>query len=339
MVVGRMIPGEDNSGMDVDESSDNISDQDYLILRSNQALKQGNVWEAKTWMLTARALFPNNFDIQFEAYINEKKNGNVVDCARNFSVLFDKFPKEQKMIEEINNLMKFLRNQNPDKESVEEGEEKYYLEMFEKMTDDVQKKLIVFAAERSENALDHCKLMLILVKRFTDEMNKYGEKLIETLNEAETREDANKQQLRTLLVTEVLPTVLNHDKIKINSKLLLNNLYKAQEYILGVNISSSRSHLKTEPGWSLLYNLTHCVARILGWPAVPHVSPDAAVIPIDQFLNILSSSPTPMFQVISCLVLHTVSEYSALSQVRLIVIGQFIRILFSYWSEVKYTDL
>ena len=70
--------------MDVTED---CTDEEYLILRSKKALEQGNISEAKTWMLTARSIFPHNFSIQFEAYMSEKKAGNVKECAKCFQVI------------------------------------------------------------------------------------------------------------------------------------------------------------------------------------------------------------------------------------------------------------
>ena len=77
---------------------DSLSDEEYLIARARQAWKEGNVHEAKTWMLTARSIFPDNFGIQLEAYVSEKEGGNVKESAKYFQKLFEKFPNEEKML-------------------------------------------------------------------------------------------------------------------------------------------------------------------------------------------------------------------------------------------------
>ena len=213
--------------------------------------------------------------------------------------------------------MEVLRRKNPDQECVE-GESKFYVDMFENISNEVKKKMIICAADKAVDPLDHCKLMIVFIKMFNQEIENYGEKLIETVNEAEIKllgpNPDPLNQYRTILVTEILPTVLNFDRVRINSKLLLNNLYKAQEYILGCSLRRISGG-----SWSILYNIVHCVAKILGWPPVPHVAVEAASIPVDTYLSILTSSPTQMFHVTTCLVLHTVSEYMLASQDQIMV--------------------
>ena len=283
------------------DTSENVSDEDYLVRRAKQALEEGRVWEAKTWMLTARSIFPNNFSIQFEAYQSEKSRGNVKECAKCLQVLFDKFPNQQDLIVEINCLMDVLRRKKPE-DDTSEGSDSFYIDMFDNMTVDIQKKMILYATDqaKSSDPLEHIKFMLVFIKRFEDEVKVYGEQLIETVNKAETAAMGSSgdplNPYRTMLVTEILPTVLNQDKVKINSKLLLSNLFRAQEYVLGCALVKGSKNDQCNGSWSLLFNIVHNVARLLGWPAVPHVSPDAGSVPVDQYLAIMSTSPTPMFQ-------------------------------------------
>ena len=204
--------------MEVDDDTlADCSDEEYLIRRSKQELAKGNIWDSKTWMLTARAIYPNNFAVQFEAYNSEKSAGNVKECAKCFQVLFDKFSSEEKLLSEIHKLMKVLRRKNPEQECVE-GEDKFYLDMFESISGEVQKKMIICAADKVSEPLEQCHLMLVLLKKFPEEISSHGEKLVETINGAETRDLGSNpdplNQYRSLLVTEILPTVLNHDTVE-----------------------------------------------------------------------------------------------------------------------------
>ena len=206
------------SEMEVDDDPlADCSDEEYLIRRSKQELAKGNIWDSKTWMLTARAIYPNNFAVQFEAYTSEKSAGNVKECAKCFQVLFDKFSSEDKLLSEIHKLMKVLRRKNPEQECVE-GEDKFYLDMFESISGEVQKKMIICAADKVSEPLEQCHLMLVLLKKFPEEISSHGEKLVETINGAETRDLGSNpdplNQYRSLLVTEILPTVLNHDTVE-----------------------------------------------------------------------------------------------------------------------------
>ena len=88
----KMSDHQDHSGPN--QFSTSCTDQEYLVLRSKEALARGNTWEAKTWMLTAKAIFPENFSIQFEAYCSERKERNVKESAKCIQSLFQKFPEE-----------------------------------------------------------------------------------------------------------------------------------------------------------------------------------------------------------------------------------------------------
>jgi len=77
MVVSDIEVDENMSTTSTYKALADCSDEEYLIMRAKIETEKGNITAAKTWMLTARAIFPNNFDVQFEAYMSEKKAGNV----------------------------------------------------------------------------------------------------------------------------------------------------------------------------------------------------------------------------------------------------------------------
>ena len=296
------------------------SDEEYLIMRAKIETEKGNISAAKTWMLTARAIFPNNFDVQFEAYMSEKKAGNVRECAKCLQVLFDNFPKQTKLLEEIHMLMKVLRKKNPESECAE-GDDKFYLDTFDHISGDHQKKMIRFAADKASDPLEHCKLMLVLLRKFSDEISVLGEKLIETINTAETREVGQVgdplNQFRTVLCTEILPTVLSDPRAKLDTKLVLANLYRVQEHVMA-------TALRPGPGaaWPLLYNTVICVSRLLSWlpgPGLPPVPLTATALPTEQLLSLVTSQGKINFHILASVVLHTVAEYTAASQDSILV--------------------
>lgn len=45
------------------DTSQTLSDEDYVIQRAKQALETDPL-QAKAWMLTAKTLYPNNFGVQ-----------------------------------------------------------------------------------------------------------------------------------------------------------------------------------------------------------------------------------------------------------------------------------
>ena len=295
------------------------SDEEYLIMRAKIETEKGNISAAKTWMLTARAIFPNNFDVQFEAYISEKKAGNVRECAKCLQVLFDNFPKQIKLLDEIHMLMKVLRKKNPESECAE-GDDKFYLDMFDHISGEHQKKMIRFAADKASDPLEHCKLMLVLLRKFNEEISVLGEKLIETINTAETREVGQVgdplNMFRTVLCTEILPTVLSDARVKLDTKLVLANLYRVQEHVMA-------SALRPGPGsWPLLYTTVISVSRLLAWlpaPALPPLPLTPTALPTEQLLSLVTSQGKINFHILASVVLHTVSEYTAASQDSILV--------------------
>ena len=50
-----------------DEQFSNMTDQDFLVHRA-RTMRSEDPYCSKSWMLTAKSLFPDNFSIQFEAY-------------------------------------------------------------------------------------------------------------------------------------------------------------------------------------------------------------------------------------------------------------------------------
>jgi hypothetical protein len=45
-------------------NTDAMSNEQYLIYQAKLALKQGDPYASKSWMITARTMFPDNFSVQ-----------------------------------------------------------------------------------------------------------------------------------------------------------------------------------------------------------------------------------------------------------------------------------
>ena len=319
----------DHSGPN--QFSTSCTDQEYLVLRAREAMGKGDTWEAKTWMLTARAIFPENFSIQFEAYTSEKEGRHVRESAKCLQSLFDKFPEEPNLVKELEVIMEVLRNVTNDQE-VMENDKKFYVDMFDEISESGQKRMIIFAAESAKESLEHCKLMLILMMKFPGEIPTYGEKLIETINNVEKHELGSSapplNQFRKMLVVDILPTVMASGKLKISSKLLLKNLYKAQEFVVAFVNKTSPVNFEIKNPWRLLYNILGGVGQCLGWSGMPSLPPNTTTIPVQEYLSHLSTlgrasiaAPADsrlaqqLFHILSCVLLHTLSQYTSLSQV------------------------
>lgn len=51
--------------MDVD-NNEGLSTAKWLVDRAKQSLKNSNIFEAKSWLLTAKTLYPKDFHVQVE---------------------------------------------------------------------------------------------------------------------------------------------------------------------------------------------------------------------------------------------------------------------------------
>lgn len=85
-----------------------LSDEDFIIAKAKNAQKL-NIHSAKAWMLTAKTLFPTNFNIQFEAYLMEKKSGNVQEAAECFTSLILSRQNISALLPEISAIANALR--------------------------------------------------------------------------------------------------------------------------------------------------------------------------------------------------------------------------------------
>ena len=68
-------------------------DEEYLISRAKRR-EEGRVL-SKSWLITARVMFPGNFNIQYEAYSMMKDDENVTEAAKAFQELFKEFVRRE----------------------------------------------------------------------------------------------------------------------------------------------------------------------------------------------------------------------------------------------------
>jgi len=54
---------DDSEQMDVDEKEGKTTAK-WLVNRAKQSLKDNNIFEAKSWLLTAKTLYPKDFHVQ-----------------------------------------------------------------------------------------------------------------------------------------------------------------------------------------------------------------------------------------------------------------------------------
>ncbi|CAG9772960.1 unnamed protein product [Ceutorhynchus assimilis] len=243
------------------------SDEDYVIQKAKEALKI-DPYTAKAWMLTAKSLYPNNFVVQFEAYLIEKTAGNVKEAAKCFSDLIGKF-EQVELWKEIEKVTAALRSEIDS----EDPERQFLCEMFKHISPKVQHKLLLFTANHCEDTMEHCRLLLLLLQRFPTAISSHGTPLVDTLMSAEKHNLDGHYPInsyRKLLVCELLPLLAKQEiKLELGHRLLLKLLNKALEYYFCC-LGKSSTNLQDKDSnnintWAKLFSVLEFIGKQLNW--------------------------------------------------------------------------
>ncbi|KAF2903241.1 hypothetical protein ILUMI_02937 [Ignelater luminosus] len=253
--------------MPVGEDLVNLSDEEYVVQNAKNALKVDPV-AAKAWMITAKTLYPHNFAVQFEAYKIEKEAGHVKEAAKYFSDLLGKFQQEPQFWQEIDNVTSALRIEADGNDP----EKQFLCEMFKHISLDVQHQLLLFTAERCEDTMEHCRLLLLLLQKFPTAVATYGPRLVDTLLSAEKHSHASNQPVnpyRKLLVCDLLPLLgAENVPVELAPKLLFKLLHKSTEFYLcclDLSRNSQDPNINVEDPWKKLFGVLELTGRHLGW--------------------------------------------------------------------------
>ncbi|XP_028162684.1 integrator complex subunit 10 [Ostrinia nubilalis] len=220
-----------------------ISDEDYIILRAKEAQKN-NLYSAKAWMLTAKTLFPSNFKIQFEAYQMEKQSGNVQEAADCFSSLIMSRQNLSDLLPEISAIANALRS----------SETSFLSQMFDNICPDIQLTILKTSVENSDDTMEHCRLLVLLLKKFPQ----LGvDSLVKTL--INTDKFFYDNRYARLLVVETLPLLSSLESPRLLQRLLIKAIDFYNSYV-----NDEAEHDISDP-WQRLYGVLDLLARQLGW--------------------------------------------------------------------------
>lgn len=252
----------------IDEMQENqLSDEEYVIYRTKNSHKH-DLATAKAWMITAKTLFPRNFAVQLEAYTTQKSANNPKEAARYFSSLFFDFPNEAELWEEVQQITCALQKANGNIIS------QFHCDMFSHMLTEVQHQLLLAMAERAEDTLEHCRLMLVLLSMLPQFVDTHGKKLADTLltSEKHSTYQTPVNCFRKLLVVDLLPTLLSSRTIDVPQKQLYRLILKSVDFYVSWFASGStliqgveESELKAEEAWTNLFKIMFAMGRKLGW--------------------------------------------------------------------------
>lgn len=64
-----------------------IEESENYMVKQAQNVRHSDPSSAKAWILTAKTLYPNAFNVQYEAYLLERDSKNYEEAAKCFSIM------------------------------------------------------------------------------------------------------------------------------------------------------------------------------------------------------------------------------------------------------------
>ncbi|XP_064190530.1 integrator complex subunit 10 isoform X3 [Anguilla rostrata] len=203
-------------------------DCEFLVKRARE-LVTDDPWAAKAWLITARTLYPADFNIQYEMYTIERNAERTASAGRLLYDMFVNFPEQPAVWREITVITAALRSDCQDKHA------QFLRGLFETLPGRVQCEMLLKATEQCFNTLEKAEMLLLLLRRFPESVVQHGVSLGETLLDAETLEDLDSPVncFRKLFVCDVLPLIINAPDMRLPVSLLYKYMHKAAEFYIG----------------------------------------------------------------------------------------------------------
>uniref|UniRef100_A0A8C2VS78 Integrator complex subunit 10 n=1 Tax=Chinchilla lanigera TaxID=34839 RepID=A0A8C2VS78_CHILA len=202
-------------------------DSEFLVQRARELVPQ-DLWAAKAWLITARTLYPADFNIQYEMYTIERNAERTATAGRLLYDMFVNFPDQPVVWREISIITSALRNDSQDKQT------QFLRSLFETLPGRIQCEMLLKVTEQCFNTLERSEMLLLLLRRFPETVVQHGFGLGEVLLEAETLEEQESPVncFRKLFVCDVLPLIINNHDVRLPANLLYKYLNKAAEFYI-----------------------------------------------------------------------------------------------------------
>uniref|UniRef100_A0A1A7YS59 Integrator complex subunit 10 n=1 Tax=Iconisemion striatum TaxID=60296 RepID=A0A1A7YS59_9TELE len=203
-------------------------DCEFLVKRARELVSE-DPCAAKAWLITARTLYPADFNIQYEMYIIERNAEKTATAGRLLYDMFINFPDQPIVWREISVITAALRSDSQDKHA------QFLRGLFETLPGRVQCEMLLKATEQCFNTLEKAEMLLLLLKRFPESVVQHGVNLGQTLLEAEVSENVETPVncFRKLFVCDVLPLVINNMDMRLPTSLMWKYILKAAEFYIG----------------------------------------------------------------------------------------------------------
>lgn len=220
-------------------AEDKDTDESWLVQRAMACLKTDPA-AAKSWLITARTLFPRSFMIQYEAYNIEKSKRNISDVAQLLKDMLRTFPQEPQLWTEVRSLSDALQSDSSDEKTV------FLKDLFAALPQSLQCHLLLQVAENSVDVLSQCRLMLLLLNRYPDRVPEQGVKLLDTVISAE-KHAQNRTPVncyRKYVVCDILPLVLASRSLQdVSNKQFYRWMQKSIEFVICYMTLSATSNV------------------------------------------------------------------------------------------------
>ncbi|XP_072295723.1 integrator complex subunit 10 isoform X1 [Eucyclogobius newberryi] len=203
-------------------------DCEFLVKRARD-LVSDDPCAAKAWLITARTLYPADFNIQYEMYTIERNAEKTASAGRLLYDMFINFPEQPIVWREISVITAALRSDSQDKHTL------FLRGLFETLPARVQCEMLLKATEQCFNTLEKAEMLLLLLKRFPESVVQHGVNLGESLLEAEVSEHVETPVncFRKLFVCDVLPLIINNMDMRLPTSLMQKYMLKAAEFYIG----------------------------------------------------------------------------------------------------------
>ncbi|XP_034108742.1 integrator complex subunit 10 [Drosophila albomicans] len=267
-----------------------VEENENYMVKQAQNVRKTDPSSAKAWILTAKTLYPNAFNVQYEAYLLERDSKNYEEAAKCFSVIATSFTNQHaELWQEVNALTNALRNENENT-----PEQDFYVKMYKHLAPEVQHNIFVHTINNSGDNLQQCIHSYILMfNKFPKTAMWQAPRLLEMLAEGMK---ADPDMYQRMLVEEVLPMIQN--KPPELSPLLACRLYtNSLEYYLRQIMDDEKCD--TTEAWKNIFKVLMLCGQMMGWePFLPFSKQINQNVYWDKLVKILRGSPAGSSQVL-----------------------------------------
>ncbi|RDD39659.1 Integrator complex subunit 10 [Trichoplax sp. H2] len=187
-----------------------MEEEDWLWMlgQAEQAQVSNDIYGARSWLISCKSLFPDNFQVQLFAYNFEKNCKKYRQAATVLTTMLNKFTSEDKLWQLLRDscLALFVGNSEDNAE---------FEEILNEFSDEERLGLLTATADNSQQTAEKCKLKLLILRNYPQTIITHGKELVNTLEDAlnNPKDDRYLMEFESLLACSVVPLILKSDRI------------------------------------------------------------------------------------------------------------------------------